>query len=128
MFLESAIEREEDERTEIAKGNSNCRFKFDVALRNHPPPKPRPSILTRGVRCTFGAARKLRGFVCQALGISKVQFVKQSNTIHYFDKDANEYNFSNTEEQDEVTNECDNNDSAQIKPQTRVEQVLARAS
>ena len=59
MFLERAIERAEDERTDIAKSDSNCRFKFDVARRDHPPPKPRPSILTRGVRCTFGAARKL---------------------------------------------------------------------
>ena len=82
LFLERAIERAEDERTEIAKSDSNCRFKFDVARRDHPPPKPRPSILTRGVRCTFGAAR---GFVRQALGISKVRFVERSNTIHYFD-------------------------------------------
>lgn len=32
------------------------------------------------------------------------------------------------EEQDEVANGCNNNKSTQIEPQTRVEQVLARAS
>lgn len=45
MFLERAIKRAEDERTEIAKGDLNCRFKFDVARRDHLPPKLQPSIL-----------------------------------------------------------------------------------
>ena len=80
------------------------------------------------MRCNLKAARKLQGFVRQALGIYKVRFVKQSNTIHYFDKDENEYNFDDIEEQDEVANECEDNNSTQIEPQTRVEQVLARAS
>ena len=85
----------------------------------HPP--NRSSILKRGVRCTLKAARKLRGFVRQTLGISKVQFVEQSNTIHYFDKDANEYNFDDMEEPVEVANECEFDDDTQTEPRTRVE-------
>ena len=77
LFLERAIERVEDERTELAKNDPNCRYKFEVDRREHPPPTPRPSILKRGVRCTLKAARKLRGFIRHALGISKVRFVKE---------------------------------------------------
>ena len=128
LFLERAIERAEDERTELAKNDPNCRYKFEVDRREHPPAKPRPSILKRGVRCTLKAARKLRGFVRQALGISKVRFVEQRNTIHHFDKDVNEYNLDDVEDHVEVANECVFNEDTQTEPRTRMEQVLARAS
>ena len=116
LFLERVIERAEDERTELAKNDLHCRYKFDVDRREHPPPTPRPSIFKRGVRCTLKAARKLRGFVRQALGISKVRFVEKSNTIRYYDKDINEYNLDDMEEPIEAANECEIDEDTQTEP------------